>query len=70
MLNKKFKNSNRNYFSCISDYDYYIVDFGYYINTIIDKHRTIQKCEKSKRWNTKCSRKSSKNFKWIWRWVK
>ncbi len=36
MLNKKFKNSNRNYFSCISDYDYYIVDFSDNINTVIN----------------------------------
>ena len=43
MLKKKFKNSNRNYFSCISDYDYYIVDFGNYINTVINKYRFIPK---------------------------
>lgn len=37
MLNKKFRNSNRNYFSCVSDYDYYIID-------ISGNNKYIKKC--------------------------
>ena len=48
MLKKKFKNSNRNYFSCISNYDNYIIDISNNINTSTNTHRTICKCKQSK----------------------
>mgnify|MGYP000413354790 CR=1 FL=1 len=41
MLNKKLKNSNRNYFSCISNYDNYIIDISNNINTSTNKYRIV-----------------------------
>ena len=46
MLNKKFRNSNRNYFSCVSDYDYYIIDISRNNNFFIDKYRSVWKSKR------------------------